>query len=135
MVHHMFIVVVLIALIAVSTAVGLVWRANQGRVRAATGHIEGIELGAHATLLQLSSEYCAPCRATARVLEQVSTGDIRHVEVDILDRPDLVERFNVLQTPTTLILDAGGAVRARIGGAVRAELVQAELDRVLAVAA
>jgi hypothetical protein len=37
----------------------------------------------------------------------------------------------VLQTPTTLILDSDGAVRARIGGAVRRDLVIAELDRVL----
>jgi hypothetical protein len=38
----------------------------------------------------------------------------------------------VLQTPTTLILDSAGAVRARIGGAVRREVVEAELHRVLA---
>jgi hypothetical protein len=57
---------------------------------------------------------------------------VRHIEIDVADRPDLAAKFNVLQTPTTLILDARGAVRARIGGAVRRDVVEAELHRMLA---
>jgi thiol-disulfide isomerase/thioredoxin len=128
----MLVAAVLIGLVAVSTALGLVWRASQGRVRAASGRIDGLELGSRATLLQISSEFCAPCRATNRVLGEVSTDGIRHIEVDIADRPELVSRFNVMQIPTTFILDAHGVVQARIGGAVRRDLVVAELDRVLA---
>ena len=123
---------ILIGLVAVATVLGLVWRASQGRVRQATGRIDGVELGSHATLLQLSSEVCAPCRATAKVLGAIHEHGVHHVEVDIADRPDLASRFNILQTPTTLILDATGAVRARIGGAVRRDTVIAELERVLA---
>ncbi|MEO8262701.1 MAG: thioredoxin family protein [Pseudolysinimonas sp.] len=126
----MQVVVVLVGLVAFATVLGMLWRSSQGRVRFANGHIADIELGGRATLLQLSSEVCAPCRATARVLGDLSDGDVRHVEVDINDRPDLVSRFNVLQTPTTFILDRDGAVRARIGGAVRRELVVAELEKV-----
>jgi thiol-disulfide isomerase/thioredoxin len=122
----------LIGLVAVATVLGLVWRASQGRVTAASGQIDGVELGSGATLLQLSSEVCAPCRATAKVLGGIQEDGVRHVEVDIADRPDLASRFNVLQTPTTLILDAAGTVRARIGGAVRRDTVIAELERVLA---
>ena len=123
---------VLIGLVAVATVLGLVWRASQGRVTQATGQIDGVALGSHATLLQLSSEVCAPCRATAKVLSGIHELGVHHVEVDIADRPDLASRFNILQTPTTLILDASGAVRARIGGAVRRDTVIAELERVLA---
>lgn len=130
----MLIALALTALVAVATALGLLWRGSQGRVRAASGRIDGVELGGRATLLQLSSEVCAPCRATARVLGELSSDEIRHVEVDVADRPDLATRFNVMQTPTTFILDARGSVLARIGGAVRREVVLAELDRVLAVA-
>jgi thiol-disulfide isomerase/thioredoxin len=124
--------VALVGLVAVSTVLGLLWRASQGKVRTGVGRIADVELGDRATLLQLSTEVCAPCRATARVLGELSDDDVRHIEVDIADRPDLVSRFNVLQTPTTFILDRDGAVRARIGGAVRRELVVAELDKVLA---
>jgi len=122
----------LIGLVAVATVLGLLWRASQGRVTAASGNVSGVELGGHATLLQLSSEVCAPCRATARVLHTLHGDGVHHVEVDIADRPDLARRYNVLQTPTTLILDASGIVRARIGGAVRRDTVVAELKRVLA---
>ena len=120
----------LVGLVAFATVLGMLWRSSQGRVRFANGRIADIELGGRATLLQLSSEVCAPCRATARVLGELSDADVRHIEVDITDRPDLVSRFNVLQTPTTFILDRDGSVRARIGGAVRRELVLAELEKV-----
>ena len=128
----MQIALILLGLVATATALGLVWRASQGRVHRATGHIAGVELGSVATLLQLSSEVCAPCRATAKVLGGIHENGVRHVEVDIADRPDLARQFNILQTPTTLILDASGIVRARIGGAVRRDTVIAELERVLA---
>jgi thiol-disulfide isomerase/thioredoxin len=128
--NPVLVVVVLVGLVALASGLGVLWRGSQGRVRIASGHIADVELGGRATLLQLSTEVCAPCRATARVLDGLSTDDIRHVEVDIADRPDLVSRFNVLQTPTTFILDRTGAVRARIGGAVRRDLIVAELERV-----
>jgi len=127
----MLVVIVLAALVAVATALGLLWRASQGRARAETGQVDGLDLGSRATMLQISSEFCAPCRATNRILGEVSTDDVRHIEVDIADRPDLVSKFNVMQIPTTLILDAHGIVRARIGGAVRRDVIVAELGRVL----
>lgn len=126
----MQVVVALLGLVAFATVLGMLWRGSQGRVRAASGRIADVELGGRATLLQLSTEVCAPCRATARVLGELSDEQVRHVEVDISERPDLVSRFNVLQTPTTLILDRDGTVRARIGGAVRRDLVLAELEKV-----
>jgi thiol-disulfide isomerase/thioredoxin len=128
----MAVVGILLGLVALATALGLLWRASQGRVTAASGSVSGVELGGHATLLQLSSEVCAPCRATARVLGALEADGVRHVEIDIAHRPDLAARFNVLQTPTTLILDSAGAVRARIGGAVRRDVVEAALLTVLA---
>jgi thiol-disulfide isomerase/thioredoxin len=126
----MQVLAVLVGLVAFATVLGMLWRASQGRVRTASGRVADIELGGRATLLQLSTEVCAPCRATAKVLDGLSSDDIRHIEVDIADRPDLVSRFNVLQTPTTFILDRDGVVRARIGGAVRRELIVAELEKV-----
>jgi thiol-disulfide isomerase/thioredoxin len=124
------VVAVLGALIALATLLGVFWQSSQGRVRAGIGRIVDVELGDRATLLQLSTEICAPCRSTARVLDELSDDRVRHVEVDIADRPDLVTRFNVLQTPTTFILDRNGAVRARIGGAVRRDVILAELEKV-----
>jgi len=131
---------VLAALVVLATVLGLIWRAQNGRVRTSTGDqtISGVdvaaELGATATLLQFSSEVCAPCVSTHRVLDGVAseTAGVAHVEVDITRHPDLVSRFNILQTPTTLVLDNRGVVRSRIGGAARPDTVRAELARIAA---
>jgi thiol-disulfide isomerase/thioredoxin len=129
---------VLAGLVLAATLLGLLHRATQGRVRTVAGSgvvsIDGVALGGRATLLQFSTEVCAPCKATARVLDDLAarTEDVAHVDLDVTHRPDLASRYRVLQTPTTLILDGDGAVRARIGGAVRRDLVVAELEKVLA---
>jgi thioredoxin-like negative regulator of GroEL len=75
-------------------------------------------LGRDATFLQLSSGFCAPCRATRRVLERVvATQDgVAHVEVDVADRADLAARFAVTETPTVVVLDGGGQPVARVAG-------------------
>ena len=134
--------VVLVALVAAATAIGLAWRWSQGRVvRVADGtvvraaDVPGIRrLPRGVTLLQFSTEVCAPCRSTHAVLGDIASArrDVTHIDVDVTHQPDVARRFHVLQTPTTLILDSRGVVRARIGGAPRRELLQAELDRVAA---
>ncbi|MGO4300598.1 TlpA family protein disulfide reductase [Leifsonia sp. RAF41] len=131
---------ILLGLVAVATAVGLAWRATTGRVRAIRGDdvVQAADVGAEAfggraTLLQFSTEFCAPCRSTARVLGALadSLGGVSHVEVDLTDRPALADRFHILQTPTTLVLDGNGTVRARIGGAARADDVRTTLHHIL----
>ena len=139
------VVVVLIALVAFATAIGLLWRSRQGRVvQVGTGtavrasDVPGlVRLPRGATLLQFSTEVCSPCRATHTVLDGLARerDGLQHVDLDITHRGDLASKYNILQTPTTLILDATGTVRARIGGAARRETVVAELDRILLPAA
>lgn len=77
------------------------------------------ELGERFTLLQFSSAFCAPCRATRRVLGEVAevVPGVRHVEIDAEEHLDLVRRLNILRTPTTLILDGNGRERSRATGA------------------
>ena len=131
--------VVVTALVALATGLGFAHRALTGRARQVTKSIDlpdEVVLGADATLLQFSTEVCSPCRATHTVLDAVasSRNGIRHVDLDLTHRPDLAGQFNILQTPTTLILDATGTVRARIGGAPTRATVLAELDRILIAA-
>ena len=88
------------------------------------------QLGDRATLLQFSSAFCAPCRATRLVLDDVSasTPGVAHVEVDAEQHLDVVRRLNILKTPTTLILDASGAEIGRATGPARKQQVVAALD-------
>ncbi|SRR5713226_7104469 len=127
-----FLADVITGLVAAAVALALAagfgfWRrqrdgvARPGRAAALTGHDLGTALGGRATLLQFSSEYCAPCRATARILAEVA-GDVdgvSHVEVDAQARLDLVRRLGVRRTPTTFVLGADGQVTHRVNGLPR----------------
>jgi thiol-disulfide isomerase/thioredoxin len=132
----------ILGLVVVATVVGLVWRSRTGRVvaRSRESRVTPSEVGTtasafgtKATLLQFSTQFCAPCRTTARVLGEIGSArdGVEHVEIDLTDRPDLARRFSVLQTPTTLVLDGKGTVRARIGGAARPTEVRAAIDDLL----
>jgi len=75
----------------------------------------GGALGERATLVQFSTAFCQPCRATRRILADVSAlvPGVRHVEIDAESRLDLVRRLEVTGTPTVLVLDGAGAVVKR----------------------
>jgi thiol-disulfide isomerase/thioredoxin len=89
------------------------------------------ELGERATLLQFSSAFCAPCRATRRILADVAAGSpgVEHIDVDAEHHLDLVRRLGVLRTPTTLLIDSAGRELQRASGVPRKEQVLAALDR------
>jgi thiol-disulfide isomerase/thioredoxin len=81
----------------------------------------GRPLGDRATLLQFSTAFCAPCRATRRILADVAglTEGIAHVEIDAESRLDLVRQLNVLRTPTVLVLAGDGTIVRRASGQPR----------------
>ncbi|WP_232832078.1 thioredoxin family protein [Nocardiopsis sp. FIRDI 009] len=81
----------------------------------------GAEPGERATLVQFSTAFCQPCRATRRVLDEVAgmVEGVAHVEVDAESRLDLVRRLGVRGTPTVLVLDASGRVVRGAGGQPR----------------
>lgn len=77
-----------------------------------------LQAGERATLVQFSSAFCAPCRATRSVLRRVAgqVPGVVHVEVDAERHLDLVRRLGVASTPTTLLLDAEGCEAGRAAG-------------------
>ncbi len=132
----------IVGLVAVATLAGVVWKSRQGAARtwapsdaldpqlfAPPSAPEPAPFGERATLVQFSTEFCSSCPSTRRVLSAISArnDDVAYLDVDVTDRADLVRRFSILQTPTTLILDRDGVVRTRIGGAVRPSVVEARL--------
>lgn len=81
----------------------------------------GVEPGVRATLVQFSSAFCQPCRATRRTLAEVAAmvEGVAHVEVDAEDHLDLVRELEIVQTPTVLVLDADGRIVRRATGQPR----------------
>ena len=108
-------------------------RGRDNGVRLNAGDL-GAELGERATLVQFSSAFCAPCRATKRVLGEVAqlVDGVAHVEIDAESQLELVRRLDILRTPTVLVLDAQGALVQRASGQPRKADVIAALG--LAVA-
>jgi thiol-disulfide isomerase/thioredoxin len=90
----------------------------------------GVPLGDRLTLVQFSSAFCSPCRATRALLADVvsSRDDVAHVEVDAESHLDLVRRLGILRTPTVLVVDARGRVLTRASGLPRREQVLAVID-------
>ncbi|MET9514265.1 thioredoxin family protein [Streptomyces sp. NPDC002994] len=81
----------------------------------------GAEPGRRATLVQFSSAFCQPCRATRRTLVEVAdmVEGVAHVEIDAEARLDLVRELGILATPTVLVLDADGRIVRRASGQPR----------------
>jgi thiol-disulfide isomerase/thioredoxin len=136
-------IALVLGLLALALAAGLFWQARSGRAKKISGgeQINLAEIGAvkdgfpvakfgqKVTFLQFSSEFCTACRQTAKLyseLEQVHP-EVLHIEIDITHRTDLANKFNILQTPTTLVLDSRGRVTSRIGGAVKQQTIQDEI--------
>jgi thiol-disulfide isomerase/thioredoxin len=145
---------VLVVALVVASGFGLQRAASNGRFRG-THTVKGVspepddaarepsvldgtdlehELGQRGTLLQFSSAFCAPCRATRRVLSDVAevVPGVVHVEIDAEHHLELVRRLGIVRTPTTLVLDAGGREVSRASGAPKKDVVLATLARTLA---
>ncbi len=119
-------VVVAVVVLVAATAFGLVWRWRDGRLRAVDdGRLRsddlGADLGERATLVQFSTAFCAPCRTTRRILDEVAgmVDGVVHVEVDAEANLGLVRRLEIVRTPTVLVLDSGGRIVRRASGAPR----------------
>jgi thiol-disulfide isomerase/thioredoxin len=125
--------VLLAATLLASAAFGVAWTRRDGRTRsvpeddatrlsAADLALLGVETtGERATLVQFTSAFCAPCRATRRILGEVAemVDGVTYAEVDAETHLDAVRRFNVLRTPTVLVLDADRRVVVRASGQPR----------------
>jgi len=122
--------VLLAATLLASASFGVWWSRRDGRTRdVADGRLGADDLaalgiatpGQRATLVQFSSAFCAPCRATRRILGEVAdmVDGVTYAEVDAESHLDAVRRFGVLRTPTVLVLDRDARVVVRASGLPR----------------
>ena len=127
------------AVLILALAFGFVDRNRSGRVNIkedlrhqVSSQEIGSELGEVATVLQFSSAFCTPCRATRSTLSSVIAHypKIKHVEVDAESKLDLVRRLDIRQTPTTLFLNSAGREIARAVGAPKRDQVVNALERI-----
>ncbi len=118
-----------IALVLIaSTAYGIWYQRTRGRVVVKggkkkagliTAQMIGAELGPRVTVVQFSSAFCTPCRATRALISDVtaSMDDVKYVEIDAEDQLELVRTLDIRSTPTTLFVDRNGHEVGRAMGA------------------
>jgi thiol-disulfide isomerase/thioredoxin len=114
-----------VVVLALAGAFGMIWKRRNGQMTAGrtSGDVLtpadiGGPLGSRATLVQFSSAFCAPCRATRVILADVVSqlDGVTHVEIDAESHLDLVRKLDIRRTPTVLVLGPDGRVAQRASG-------------------
>ena len=128
---------VVFGVLALAGVFGVVRQRQDGRVRRMSG-TEVVAspfaalgtMGTHATIVQFSAPVCAPCRAAKVIARDVASSvpGVTHIEVQAEQHMDLVSQFNILRTPTILVLDGAGRLSARISGVPRRDELLVALD-------
>ena len=121
-----------------ATAYGLWYQRTRGKVvvKSDKGLITpamiGAELGSRVTLVQFSSAFCSPCRATRMLLEDVTAemNEVAYVEVDAEANLELVRTLDIRSTPTTLFLDRSGHEVGRAMGAPKRDQVLSAISAI-----
>ena len=121
-----------VVVMAAAAALGLLWRARQGRVRTAPGMeppglpeqlLRHVDAEAAVTLLQLTTPVCARCPQARALLGELAaaTPGVRHTELDLAQSPELANLLGVRSTPTTLAVARSGHELFRVTGVPRRE--------------
>ena len=130
---------ILVASLVVASIFGIYRAKTDGHVKAKSEahiwstHNCNIDLGEKATLLQFSSSFCQPCRATKLLLSDVaiSIPGVAHVEINAEEHLPLVRELGINRTPTTLILDKTGTIRGKASGLPKHSEVLESLEQIL----
>ncbi len=125
-------------MLVLATGYGLWYQRSRGKVvvKSDKGLITqtmiGTDLGSRATLVQFSSAFCSPCRATRMLLEDVTEdmGDVVYVEIDAETNLELVRTLDIRSTPTTLFLDRTGHEVGRAMGAPKRDQVLSAISAI-----
>ena len=125
----------IVLILALATAYGFWHRSTRGVVKQRANkygslneEVLGAPLGVNATLVQFSSVFCTPCRATRSLLQNIVADmpGVVHIDVDAEEQLELVRTLDIRSTPTTLFLDSHGIELGRaVGAPNRAQVLTA----------
>jgi thioredoxin-like negative regulator of GroEL len=86
------------------------------------------------TVVHFTAEWCGPCAAVRRVVDQVcdELPQVAHVELDMDANPAIARRLTVLSLPTTIVFGSDGRPLFRMSGVPKAADLRAALEPLLA---
>lgn len=123
------------AVLLAAVVFGVLRKVRDGRVRSVSrsasmpmdGQLAslGVRPGV-VTLLQFSSAFCAPCRATRVICAEVArtTPGVSHIEVDAESHLQAVRALGIHRTPTVLIVAGDGRVVGRAHGVPKPQQIR-----------
>lgn len=122
--------------LAISTVIGVVMHFRAGHIRKTIREVLlteqdlGQALATKATFVQFSTAFCQPCRATKLMLNAITKDnpEIGHIEIDAESHLDLVRKFHITRTPTTLVVDRSGRVIGKAVGLPKKQEVLATIS-------
>jgi thiol-disulfide isomerase/thioredoxin len=128
----------ILIVLVLATAFGFRYRRMSGRVVVKsdqgliTESMIGTALGSRVTLVQFSSAFCSPCRATRMLLEDVTAdiNDVVYVEIDAEANLELVRHLDIRSTPTTLFVNRDGHEVGRASGAPKRDQVLSAISAI-----
>ncbi len=130
---------VTIAALGLAYVIGRLLTLRSGMLRdaKAAADVDTSDLGLSTTgptVLHFSADWCGPCEAVRRVVDQVCTElpQVAHVELDMDANQAAAKRLSVLSLPTTIVFGADGRPRFRVSGVPKAADLRAALEPLLA---
>jgi len=130
----------LLVVLALAIAFGVWYTRSRGEFRRKKtvngpkldASIIGVELGSRVTMVQFSSAFCSPCRATKALLEDMvkTMPDVRYAHIDAESHLELVRKLDIRSTPTTLFLNSAGVEVGRAMGTPKRSQVLAAVNAI-----
>ena len=131
----------LVVVLALAIAFGVWYTRSRGEFRKKKKTVNGpkldasvigVELGSRVTMVQFSSAFCSPCRATKALLEDMvkTMPDVRYAHIDAESHLELVRQLDIRSTPTTLFLNASGVEVGRAMGTPKRSQVLAAVNAI-----
>ena len=130
----------LVVVLALAIAFGVWYTRSRGEFRRKKtvngpkldASVIGVELGSRVTMVQFSSAFCSPCRATKALLEDMvkTMPDVLYAHIDAESHLELVRQLDIRSTPTTLFLNAAGVEVGRAMGTPKRSQVLAAVNAI-----
>jgi thiol-disulfide isomerase/thioredoxin len=128
-----------IGVLVLASAFGFYWRSQQGKLKAPAkihNFISkdeiGIDLAERVTIVQFSSAFCSPCKATAQIISTLikDMDDVKFVQIKSEENLQMVEKYDIKSTPTVIFFNSHAMEVGRAVGIPTSQQVLASIAAV-----